>query len=115
MMKSLVDSVSFGLLTGLLTLPAAAPFADTLELRDGRQLEGQYAGGSSKMLHFQSEGKVSHIPLHAVRALRFSERDTATPSAQAEPTRTIIAPVEGGADAMTIQRVPAAKTESQPR
>ena len=108
MMRTLVNTAS----ACLLALTATA-VADTLELRDGRRLDGEYVGGSSRTLHFRSEGAVSHYPLHAVRELSFSERDMNAPGAEPEPTRTIIAPAQEGVEAMTIRRVPATETESQ--
>ena len=110
-MKTLANSVSTVLVACLLALPITTTVADTLELRDGRHLEGEYVGGSSKTLHFRSQGVVGHYPLHAVRELSFSERDMSTPNPDPEPTRTIIAPAQEGLDAMTIQRVPATEAE----
>jgi hypothetical protein len=55
---------------GLLFVGAAA--ADTLELRDGRVLQGRYLGGTQAVLRFEVEGNVQTFSVNDVVALTFT-------------------------------------------
>ncbi len=59
----------FVMVMALVTLRSPAVQADTLELRDGRLLEGTYAGGTSNTLRIQIEDRVEVIPIQEVLAL----------------------------------------------
>jgi len=64
---------------GLLVVTTAA--ADTLELRDGRVLEGRYLGGTQAVLRFQVEGNIQTFNVSQVVALTFTHNggNTAAP------------------------------------
>lgn len=48
-------------------LAAGSAFADTLELKDGRLLQGQYMGGSPGSVRWSAGGNTQVIPGHASR------------------------------------------------
>src|SRR6201997_5375173 len=47
-------------------------FADTLELKDGRVLQGRYLGGTQAVLRFEVNGDVQTFPTHDIVALTFT-------------------------------------------
>ena len=51
---------------------AAIGFADTLELKDGRVLQGRYLGGTAAVLRFEVNGDVQTFPAHDIVALTFT-------------------------------------------
>jgi hypothetical protein len=71
---------------GLLFVGVAA--ADTLELKDGRVLQGKYLGGTQAVLRFEVNGEVQAFSTNDVVALTFTGR-----SGNAAPTATpVVAP-----------------------
>src|SRR5260221_172878 len=78
---------------GLLFVAIAA--ADTLELRDGRVLQGRYLGGTQAVLRFEINGNVEAFSVNDVVALTFTRGGNAVaapsyapapaPVAQAQP------------------------------
>ena len=62
----------FLLAMALMALLSPTVRADTLELKDGRLLEGTYVGGTSSTLRVQVEDRVEVIPIREVLALTFS-------------------------------------------
>ncbi len=63
--KALVAAVAALLLAGI-------GFADTLELKDGRVLQGRYLGGTQAILRFEVNGDVQTFPTHDIVALTFT-------------------------------------------
>jgi hypothetical protein len=51
---------------------AGIGFADTLELKDGRVLQGRYLGGTAAVLRFEVNGDVQTFPTHDIVALTFT-------------------------------------------
>ena len=51
---------------------AGIGFADTLELKDGRVLQGRYLGGTQAVLRFEVNGDVQAFPTHDIVALTFT-------------------------------------------
>ena len=47
---------------------SAAAMADTLELKDGRLIQGHYKGGTGTTLRFEVDGGVDVIPIDTVLA-----------------------------------------------
>jgi hypothetical protein len=79
---------------GLLFVGAA--MADTLELKDGRVLQGRYLGGTQAVLRFEVDGNVQAFSVNDVVALTFTHTSgsavaapayapTPAPVAQAQP------------------------------
>ena len=68
-MKRLVRFVATAAL-GLLFVAVAA--ADTLELKDGRILQGRYLGGTQAVLRFEIEGNVQAFSVNDVVAVTFT-------------------------------------------
>lgn len=48
-------------------------FADTLELKDGRVLQGKYVGGTQAVLRFEVNGDVQTFPTNNIVALTFTQ------------------------------------------
>src|SRR5258705_10426716 len=63
--KALLAAVAALLLAGI-------GFADTLELKDGRVLQGRYLGGTQAILRFEVNGAVQTVPTHDILALTFT-------------------------------------------
>ncbi len=53
---------------------SAGAFADTLELKDGRVLEGKYLGGTQVIIRFEIQGDVQTFRVREVSALSFEGR-----------------------------------------
>src|SRR5215468_9703280 len=76
---------------------AGAAAADTLELKDGRVLQGKYLGGTQAVLRFELNGEVQTGPTNVIVALTFtrgsSQPQAAAPAAPAQPTQPSAAPM----------------------
>ena len=70
-MKTLKYAVALGAL-GLLF--AAGAFADTLELKDGRVIEGKYLGGTQVVVRFEVQGDVQVYRLNEISSISFERR-----------------------------------------
>jgi len=73
------------LASGSLLLLAGIGFADTLELKDGRVLQGKYLGGTQAVLRFQVNGDVQTFPTNDIVALTFTRNSGSTPAPAAAP------------------------------
>ena len=76
-----------------------AASGDTLELRDGRVLQGSYKGGTAEMLHFEIDGVLRGVPLTDVLSVGFLGRrpeDAAGPAARQAPVAPATARVAAG-------------------
>jgi hypothetical protein len=60
---------------------AAVGFADTLELKDGRVLQGRYLGGTQAVLRFEVNGDVQTFPTNDIVALTFTRGSGGPPPA----------------------------------
>jgi hypothetical protein len=69
-------------------LLAGIGLADTLELKDGRVLQGKYLGGTQAVLRFEVNGEVQTFPTHDVVALTFTRNSSAPAPAAAPPPQT---------------------------
>lgn len=70
--------------SGLLLL-APVGFADTLELKDGRVLQGKYLGGTQAVLRFQVNGDVQTFPTNDIVALTFTRNSGSAPAPAVAP------------------------------
>jgi len=104
-MKRLVRFVATAAL-GLLFVAVAA--ADTLELKDGRILQGRYLGGTQAVLRFEIEGNVQAFSVNDVVAVTFTRGGGA---AAAAPT---YAPAPAPAPVARAQPVAAGGTVTIP-
>jgi len=66
-------------------LLAGIGFADTLELKDGRVLQGKYLGGTQAVLRFEVNGEVQTFPTHDIVALTFTRNSGSAPTAAPPP------------------------------
>jgi hypothetical protein len=73
-------------------LLAGIGLADTLELKDGRVLQGKYLGGTQAVLRFEVNGEVQTFPTHDIVALTFTRNSSAPQPAAAPPPSTDAAP-----------------------
>lgn len=66
---------------------AGAALGDTLELKDGRILQGRYLGGTAAVLRFEIKGEVQTFNVSQIVALTFTggSGTTSTPAAAATP------------------------------
>jgi hypothetical protein len=103
-MKRLVRFLATAAL-GFLFVAVAA--ADTLELKDGRILQGRYLGGTQAVLRFEIEGNVQAFSVNDVVAVTF----TRSGGAAAAPT---YAPVPAPAPVAQAQPVAAGGTVTIP-
>jgi hypothetical protein len=67
---------------------AGVGFADTLELKDGRVLQGKYLGGTQTVLRFEVNGDVQTFPTHDIVALTFT-RGSGGSAAAAPPVQSV--------------------------
>ena len=76
-------------MTALLTIAVAAPaFADTVRLRSGKTVQGQFIGGDSKSVRvLLDSGIVSEVPLEQAAAVEFAPRKPASPPPAATPKK----------------------------
>jgi hypothetical protein len=91
---------SFGFLAVAVISLAAVAFADTLVLKDGRQVSGYYEGGTSRVIRFQTPTGLQEFDLLAVSEIRFG--GDVVPSAPAIQT----APAATSAPATSSQAAP---------
>jgi hypothetical protein len=64
---------------------AGAASADTLELKDGRVLQGRYLGGTQAVLRFEVDSKVETFSVNEIVALTFTGGVAPAAAAEAEP------------------------------
>jgi len=69
-------------------LLAGIGLADTLELKDGRVLQGKYLGGTQAVLRFEVNSEVQTFPTHDIVALTFTRNSSAPAPAAAPPPQT---------------------------
>jgi len=80
---------------GLLLVGVAA--ADTLELKDGRVLQGRYLGGTQAVVRFQANGDVQTFNVTEIVALTFTGNSgAAAPAAAAAAAQQPAAPTAAG-------------------
>lgn len=70
----------------LAVLISAGARADTLELKDGRIIDGRYQGGTRNTLRFEVDGSLEVIPVEEVLALTFTGSASLAGAAAAEAT-----------------------------
>jgi hypothetical protein len=88
---------------------AALGFADTLELKDGRVLQGRYLGGTQAILRFEVNGHVQTFPTNDIVALTFTRGGgSAPPPAQPSvddvppPAASYVAPTANAGGDITL-------------
>src|SRR5262245_54257841 len=91
-----MKNLSKALLAATATLLfAGIGLADTLELKDGRVIQGKYLGGTQAVLRFEVNGEVQTFPTHDIVALTFTRNSGSAPApapASAPPPQTDTAP-----------------------
>jgi hypothetical protein len=66
-------------------LLSATAWADTLELKDGRLIQGKYLGGTQDTLRFQAQGNIEVYRVADVIALTFGGASAGTPAPASQP------------------------------
>src|SRR5437016_6751203 len=93
---------SFGKMLAVMALAlvfAGAAAADTLELKDGRVLQGRFLGGTQAIVRFQVDGNLQTFSVNDIVALTFTNSYGATsapapaPAPAAAPPQPEPAPV----------------------
>ena len=60
-------------------------WADTLEMKDGRLIEGKYMGGTQNSVRFQVKEKIEVYPVKEILAITFSSTLSSSPQEPARP------------------------------
>jgi hypothetical protein len=89
-------------------LLAATAWADTLELKDGRLIQGKYLGGTQETLRFQVQDKIEIYRVADVIALTFGATSVAASSSASQPAARVAPPVKPAAVAAAPTSAPAA-------
>lgn len=97
-MKYLATRIFSVMMAGLLAFAGAA-WADTLELKDGRLMEGKYMGGTSTNVRFQVDGRTRLYRVSDVVAVTFGDQVSSY-----EPTGTTYPAYRGGSAVTSTQR-----------
>src|ERR1700722_10060151 len=90
---------------GLVFITVAA--ADTLELKDGRVLQGRYLGGTQAVLRFEVEGNVQTFGVNDVVALTFTHGGGSARAPYDPPPAPAPAPAYAPAPVAQAQPIPA--------
>lgn len=85
---------------GLLFIAVAA--ADTLELKDGRVLQGRYLGGTQAVLRFEVSGNIETFSINDVVALTFTRGGSAAAAPAYAPAPAPVAQVQPVAAGGTV-------------
>ena len=85
---------------GLLFIAVAA--ADTLELKDGRVLQGRYFGGTQAVLRFEVSGNIETFSINDVVALTFTRGGSAAAAPAYAPAPAPVAQVQPVAAGGTV-------------
>src|SRR6266852_9942485 len=96
--------VRFVATAGLGLLFVGAALTDTLELKDGRVLQGRYLGGTQAVLRFEVNGDVQTFPTTDIVALTFTRGGGGAPppvepsvdNVPAAPTSNAAPPANNG-------------------
>ena len=89
-------------------LLAATAWADTLELKDGRLIQGKYLGGTQETLRFQVQDKIEIYRVADVIALTFGATSVAASSSASQPAARVAVPAKPAAVAAAPTSAPAA-------
>ncbi len=76
-----------------------AALADTLVLKDGKVLQGNFTGGTAEALQFEVNGKIQSVALSEITSLTFTPREAKT--AAATPAAAAAAPAAAATAAAT--------------
>jgi hypothetical protein len=75
--------------TGAALILAGMGVADTLELKDGRVLQGKYLGGTQAVLRFEVNGDVQTFPTNDIVALTFTRGSGGSQAAGTPPVQSV--------------------------
>lgn len=106
--------ISTKLLAGLLWVGfswmAVAASADTLQMKDGRVIQGRFFGGTQASVQFETKGKIELFNVDDIISVTFSSAPSNPPAAAAPPP----APMYSQAPAPTPAAVPNANSITVP-
>ncbi len=90
-----------GTIVCFLMVCASLAASDSIELRDGRHLQGRYIGGTARLIGFMSSGAVEYFATKDVLALIFDKNaDSPLSGLQPEPMRGESARAESSRDSL---------------
>ena len=84
MVKAMKHMSTFLILLNLCAILAAA---DVIALKDGRQLQGKYVGGTSSTVGFMTGGSIQYFPTAEVVAVIFERSPYSGSDFQPNPTK----------------------------
>jgi hypothetical protein len=70
------------------TLLCAIARADSIQLRDGRHLQGKYLGGTTTAVEFMTDTAIEYFPISNVLVLVFDSADAGYKPTEANPGAT---------------------------
>jgi hypothetical protein len=73
-------------------------FADTLVLKNGLKLEGQYKGGTATTIKFETSGAIQEIAVSEVKSISFSAPTTTAPAAVPQKTTAALGTAPSGTE-----------------
>lgn len=76
--------------------------ADSLELKDGRVLQGRFMGGTQAVLRFETNGEIQAISTNDVVALTFTRSGDHSAAHESAPTRGASAPASYASTTVSI-------------
>lgn len=106
---------------------AASAHADTLEMKDGRTIDGTYLGGDARLLRMTVGDKVESFDVNEVRSIRFGDFSKSASmrrsrdNAEADSDRPTLRRAPGASrgveenDRPVLRRLPAAEEENTAR
>ena len=86
----------------------AGAMADTLELKDGRILQGRYLGGTLAVLRFEVNGEVQTFSVNDVVAVTFTRNSSSNPVPAAQASVDVPPPAAAPASRLSQQAAPPA-------
>jgi hypothetical protein len=72
----------------LCTFVVVPGWADTLEMKDGRLIEGKYMGGTQNSVRFQVKENIAVYPVREILAVTFASTLSSSPQEPARPPQT---------------------------
>src|SRR5258708_21217253 len=81
-----------GLLCTGLALISVSASADTLQMKDGRVIQGRFLGGTQASVQFEANGKIDLYDVGQVLSITFTGAPTASSAMPAAPSTSVSQP-----------------------
>jgi hypothetical protein len=86
MLRAICASIGKGIVCA--TLLCAIAGADSIQLRDGRHLQGKYLGGTTTAVEFMTDTAIEYFPVSNVLVLVFDNATALHKPIEADPAAT---------------------------